>query len=240
MDKPLVKELKWVIEDLEEDTGKDVYRPNIRRVKKISLPQSPRSKVVMTPVVPIAPGELGSPGISGDEEATDGKEKPSSVRNRHEQARAMADAFTEEFHSVVEYLGEIKNLRRSFIRRPSLFYPTANENGSPLVSAPSEKALRQSCFSQRIRTTNGDIIQTCSASSAPPNIPNFVKKSRESKAELSRDDAKKMSKSKVKQGFHHLTKCLTGLLNTKNDHAGDQPIAQIVRPSVYKIKDNKK
>lgn len=61
----------------------------------------------MTPVVPIALGELESPGTSDDEEATGWKEMVSSVRERHEQARAMEDTFTEKFHPVAEDLKEM-------------------------------------------------------------------------------------------------------------------------------------
>lgn len=66
----------------------------------------------MTPVVPIAPGELESPGTSDDEEATDRKERVSSARERHEQAKAMMDTFTEKFHSIAEDLQEMKVLVR--------------------------------------------------------------------------------------------------------------------------------
>ncbi|CAB1317139.1 unnamed protein product, partial [Coregonus sp. 'balchen'] len=243
-EKPWVKELKWVLEDLEDDPRKDVCRPssstNVKeiyitadnqespKVKKRtkqksekSFPHSSRSRAVMTPVVPIALGELESPGTSDDEEATASKERVSSARERHEQARAMADTFTE---------------KKSSTRLRSSCSQSANEDGSPLASTQSDKALRRDWLQHMITAgeASGDIIRTSSSASLSlPTIYEVVKGSSESKPDVSGDDVKKSKKSKckVRQCFHNFTKALTGLLLSKDDHTGDGPIARSVTPS---------
>ncbi|KAK6302962.1 hypothetical protein J4Q44_G00273170 [Coregonus suidteri] len=148
----------------------------------------------------------------------------------------MADTFTEKFHSFLEDLEEMKIPRKSSTRLRSSCSQSANEDGSPLASTQSDKALRRDWLQHMITAgeAGGDIIRTSSSASLSlPTIYEVVKGSSESKPDVSGDDVKKSKKSKckVRQGFHNFTKALTGLLLTKDDHTGDGPIARSVTPS---------